>query len=80
MLVLLASVFFGGFFLRLDQLWPQVRLVSFMLPVTYGAMDLRDVMLRGEVPQFQFLAGPLALGVVFYAIAVVGLRRQMRRA
>jgi ABC-2 type transport system permease protein len=80
MLVLLASVFFGGFFLRLDQLWPQVRPISFALPVTYGAMDLREVMLRGEAPQLPYLLGPLALGVLFYAIAMLGLRRQMRRA
>lgn len=80
MLVLLTSVFFGGFFLPLDQLFPWVRSVSYVLPVTYGAIDLREIMLRGTIPAWQFLAGPLALGLVFYLIATIGLRRQMHRA
>jgi ABC-2 type transport system permease protein len=80
MLVLLASVFFGGFFLPLDQLFPWVRAVSYLLPVTYGAIDLREVMLRGAVPSWLYLLGPLALGLVFYGFADFGLRRQMRRA
>jgi ABC-2 type transport system permease protein len=80
MLVLLASVFFGGFFLPLDQLFPWVRAVSFILPVTYGAIDLREVMLRGLQPDLQYLLGPLTLGLFFYLVATLGLRRQMRRA
>jgi ABC-2 type transport system permease protein len=80
MLVLLTSVFFGGFFLRLDQLFPWVRVVSYALPITYGAIDLRDIMLRGVRPEALMLAGPLLLGIVFYTVAGIGLRRQMRVA
>jgi ABC-2 type transport system permease protein len=80
MLVLLTSVFFGGFFLPLDQLFPWVRAVSYLLPVTYGAIDLREVMLRGDVPAWQYMLGPLVLGLAFYAVAGYGLGRQMRRA
>jgi ABC-2 type transport system permease protein len=80
MLVLLASVFFGGFFLPLEQLARWLQAISFLLPVTYGAIDLREVMLRGTRPAAMFLVGPLVLGLVLYAIAYVGLRRQMRRA
>jgi ABC-2 type transport system permease protein len=80
MLVLLASVFFGGFFLPIDQLFAWVRPLSYVLPVTYGTIDLRDVMLRGTTPPWIYLAGPLALGLFFYAVAMVGLNRQMRRA
>lgn len=80
MLVLLTSVFFSGFFLRLDQLYPWVRVVSYALPITYGAIDLREIMLRGVRPELLMLVGPLALGIVFYAIAGIGLRRQMRVA
>jgi ABC-2 type transport system permease protein len=80
MLVLLASVFFGGFFLPLEQLFPWLQGLSYLLPVTYGSIDLREVMLRGVAPEQIFLIGPLVLGLVLYAVAYVGLRRQMRRA
>lgn len=80
MLVLLASVFFGGFFLPIEQLFQWVWPLSYVLPVTYGTLDLREVMLRGASPAWQYLVGPLALGCVFYLVAVFGLGRQMRRA
>jgi ABC-2 type transport system permease protein len=80
MLVLLASVFFGGFFLPTDLLFAWVHVVSYALPVTYGAIDLRDVMLRGAEPAWRFVVAPLAIGLLFYAFAFLGLRRQMRRA
>ena len=80
MLILLASVFFGGFFLRIDQLFPWVQPLSYALPVTYGTIDLREVMLRGATPAWIYLVGPLGLGLLFYLIAMVGLGRQMRRA
>ncbi len=61
-------------------MFPWVRSGSYLLPVTYGAVDLRDVMLRGARPDLPFLLGPVGLGLVFYLLAFVGLRRQMRRA
>lgn len=79
MLILLASVFFGGFFLPLNLMFAWVRTVSYALPVTYGAVNLRDVMLRGATPDWEFLLGPAALGLALYFIAIVGLRRQMQR-
>ena len=51
MLVLLASIFFGGFFLPLDTLWGPIRAISYLLPVTFGSIDLREVMLRGATPE-----------------------------
>jgi ABC-2 type transport system permease protein len=80
MLVLLASVFFGGFFLPLEQLDGWLRAISFLLPVTYGAIDLREVMLRGAEPALVFLVAPIVLGLTLYLFAYVGLRRQMQRA
>ncbi len=80
MLVLLTSVFFGGFFLPTDLLFSWVRSISFALPVTYGAINLRDLMLRGADPAWPYLVGPLLLGLGFYAVAIFGLGRQMRRA
>ena len=80
MLILLASVFFGGFFLPIDQLFPWVQPLSYALPVTYGTIDLRDVMLRGVTPAWIYLVAPLGLGLFFYVVAMLGLNRQMRRA
>jgi ABC-2 type transport system permease protein len=80
MIVLLASVFFGGFFLPTNLLYQWVLVVSYLLPVTYGTIDLRDVMLRGAVPPTVFLAAPWILGAAFYLCALFGLRHQMRRA
>ncbi len=36
MLVLLASLFFSGFFLPVEQLFPAARVISWALPATYG--------------------------------------------
>jgi ABC-2 type transport system permease protein len=48
MLVLLASLFFSGFFLSVAQLASPARAISYALPATYGNELARDVMLRGK--------------------------------
>jgi ABC-2 type transport system permease protein len=80
MLVLLASVFFGGFFLGLESLLPFVRVVSYMLPVTYGINALQAVMLRGEYPAYYTLGalGGIALGL--FALSTLLFNLQLRRA
>ena len=77
MLVLLASIFFGGFFLALDTLWEPVRAISYVLPVTVGSIDLRDVMLRGAAPEPLSLAALGLIGVVCYLAASFELSRRM---
>jgi ABC-2 type transport system permease protein len=47
MLALLGVVFFSGFTLPLETLRAPARVVSYMLPATYGISLLQDVMLRG---------------------------------
>jgi ABC-2 type transport system permease protein len=80
MLVLLASVFFGGFFLGLESLLPFVRVISYMLPVTYGINALQAVMLRGEYPAYYTLGalGGIALGL--FVISTLLFNLQLRRA
>jgi ABC-2 type transport system permease protein len=80
MLVLLASVFFGGFFLGLESLAPYVRVVSYSLPVTYGIRALQAVMLRGEPPPLYALAALAALALGLFAVSTLLFRRQFRRA
>ncbi len=78
MLSLIASTFFGGFFIALDQLQPFARVLSYILPVTYGIRNLQDVMLGGLVPAPMFIAGPLVLGLVCYIVATIVFRQQLR--
>lgn len=80
MLVLLASVFFGGFFLGLESLAPYVRVVSYSLPVTYGIRALQAVMLRGEPPPPYALAALVALALGLFAVSTLLFQRQFRRA
>ena len=77
MLVLLAGLFFSGFILPIDGLSPPVRIVSWLLPVTYGIASFQDVMLRGLPPDDSVVIGLSLLVVGYGAIAVLGLRRQL---
>ena len=46
LLVLLASVFFSGFVISIDQFVPAVRFAAYALPVTHGVRLIQDLMLR----------------------------------
>lgn len=80
MLVLLASVFFSGFVLPLDQFLTPLRIAAYGLPVTHGIQLLQDYMLRGSTNQgweLQILAG---IGIVLFLITAVTVRRNLRSA
>jgi ABC-2 type transport system permease protein len=79
MLVLLASIFFGGFFLALYRLWEPVQLVSWALPVTYGINLLQSVMLRGQFPSLLLLGALFLYALVFFVINWWRLNRVMAR-
>lgn len=79
MLVLLASVFFGGFFLGLDALLPYIRVVSYALPVTYGIQALQAVMLRGDQPPLWTLGALGAMGLLLFTASTLLFRWQFRR-
>jgi ABC-2 type transport system permease protein len=80
MITLLASLFFSGFFLSLTQLAETARIISWLLPATYGIELLREVMLRGrplDVPVTAALAG---YGVVAFMLSLFGTRRRLAAA
>ena len=80
LLVLLASVFFSGFVLAIDEFTEPVRSLAYVLPVTHGIRLLQDFMLRGGTNQAWEL---LALGVIALVTLVLAwllLRRGMTRA
>jgi ABC-2 type transport system permease protein len=80
MMVLLASFFFSGFVLSLQTLSQPVRVVSRILPATYGIAFAQDIMLRGEGidPVYGWSVLGLALALMLFAWLLV--RRNLRRA
>lgn len=79
MIILLTSVFFSGFFLSLETLWEPVRLISWALPVTYGILLTRSMMLQGDPLTLSWLLQLLAIGFLFFLLAWFLLRRSMAR-
>lgn len=80
MLVLLLSIFFGGFFLPLENFWLPVRVIGYLLPLTPSIMGLQDIMLRGDNPDLfiWLLLGGSAL--ITFLLVNVWASRQLRFA
>lgn len=78
MLMLLASIFFSGFFLPLENFQFPMQLLSYTLPITPSILALQDVMLRGAAPSiFAWLVlGGVAL-VTFLLVSLFS-GRQLR--
>jgi ABC-2 type transport system permease protein len=80
LLLLLASVFFSGFVLAIDEFTEPVRSLTSILPVTHGISMIGDVMFRGSIGELWQLGVLGALAAGFIVIAWVLLRRAMRSA
>lgn len=80
MLVLLASVFFSGFVLPLDQFIMPLRYAAYSLPVTHGIQLLQDYMLRGGTNQGWELSVLAGIGVALFLVTSVTVRRNLRAA
>jgi ABC-2 type transport system permease protein len=80
LLVLLASVFFSGFVLPLEEFNEPVQAIAFALPVTHGIRLLQDVMLRGGTIHTWEFAALAAIAFVTLVAAWLLLRRSMTRA
>jgi ABC-2 type transport system permease protein len=80
MLVLLASVFFSGFVLPLDEFLPQVRWFAYALPVTHGIRLLQDLMLRGGTYAVWQVAALAGIGWVLFVLSALSLRRSLAHA
>lgn len=79
LLLLLASIFFSGFVLGIDEFSEPVRSLTAILPVTHGIQLIGDVMLRGEVDATHL--GALAvLAVAFIGVSWLLLRQRLRSA
>ena len=80
LLVLLASVFFSGFVISIDEFIPAVRAAAFMLPVTHGVRLMQDLMLRGSTAAEWQIAALGVIAAVFFLATWLLLRRTMMRA
>ncbi len=80
LLLLLASVFFSGFVLPVNQFREGVQYVAFALPVTHGIRLLQDLMLRGDTTAWWQLGVLGALALAFLILTVVLVRRTLRSA
>lgn len=79
LLVLLASVFFSGFVLPIEEFTAPVRALAYGLPVTTGIRLTQDVMLRGVIREPWEVGILAAIGVVLLVACWVLLRRSMAR-
>ena len=80
LLVLLASMFFSGFVLRIEEFEPVVQTGAYVLPVTHGIALLQDLFLRGAVQHPWQLGALVGIGATLVAVAWLLLRREMRPA
>jgi ABC-2 type transport system permease protein len=77
MLLLLASIFFSGFFLNLNQMWPPMRKFAFILPATYAIHILHEVMLRGHPIPLLYIIGITGIGLILVFLDWYILHRKM---
>ncbi|HMD82841.1 MAG TPA: ABC transporter permease, partial [Anaerolineales bacterium] len=78
MLLLLASIFFSGFFLDLRLMREPITALAWSLPATYGIRMLQDVMLRGASVPPQIFQGIAFIGIALFVIDWFLLRRRMQ--
>lgn len=77
MLLLLASIFFSGFFLDLRLMWEPMKVLAWSLPATYGIRMLQDIMLRGAGAPTVILGGLALIGIGLFFVDWFILRRRM---
>ena len=77
MITLLATVFFSGAFMSLENLSGPVRVVSWTLPATYGVLLLQNIMLRGSTADYTLLLSLTTIGLALFVAALLLLRHRL---
>jgi ABC-2 type transport system permease protein len=80
LLMLLASMFFSGFVLRIEEFQPAVQILAYLLPVTHGVALLQDLMSTGTIGQPWQLAALAGIGGALLVLSWAQLRRELRPA
>lgn len=77
-LLLLPQVFLGGLWWPVQTLWPPLRYLSQVFPITHAAVALREVMIGGAglADIGERLLALLAFAAAMMAIGVLALRKQ----
>jgi ABC-2 type transport system permease protein len=78
MLVLVASVFFSGFVLPVEDFIGPVQAVSYVLPVTHAIALLQDSMLRGQLFEPWMLLALAGIGLGLYFLSLFRLSALLR--
>ncbi|HVL53647.1 MAG TPA: ABC transporter permease [Vitreimonas sp.] len=79
LLVLLASVFFSGFVLPIEEFTDPVKAIGYSLPVTHGIRLTQDLMLRGWTDATWQIGVLASIAAVLLVVTWVLLRRKMVR-
>ncbi len=80
LLILLASVFFSGFVLAIDEFRPLAQAFAWLLPVTHGIALLQDLMLRGLSAATANVAALVGLTATYGLVGWLIFRRAVERA
>ncbi len=80
LLVLLASVFFSGFVLPIEEFTAPVRAIGYALPVTHGIRLAQDLMLRGWTDATWQIGALAGIAIALLALTWLLFRRNMVRA
>src|SRR4026207_198141 len=75
MLLLLASIFFSGFFLDLRLMREPITALAWSLPATYGIRMLQDIMLRGAPIPLLIFSGLALIGIALFVLDWLILRQ-----
>ena len=79
LLILLASVFFSGLAIDLDQFSAPVRVIGGLLPVTQAGTLLQDLLLRGAATDAWRMTLLAVMATGLFVVGWLVLRRQMAR-
>ena len=77
LLMLLASVFFSGFLLDIQEFVPAVQGLGYLLPVTHGIRLFQDLMLRGSTTEPWHFAALAGLAAITLTASWLLLRRAL---
>ena len=78
LLTLLASMFFSGFVLRIEEFQQVVQIAAYSLPVTHGIAMLQDLMLRGTITAPWQIVALVGIAAVLIVLSWLLLRRELR--
>ena len=77
MIALLVSIFFSGFFISIDRLIEPVRVLSFLLPATYGIAAMQDIAFLGARPDPLLVGGAGGLALILLLSAWALMRKRV---